>query len=66
MAEKNGKSKVVAQVVAMKVSKICKSCVRFENKEEAGQNVAASLYVQNKAYTALGEPDAIKVTIENV
>jgi len=57
MAEK-GKS------VTMKQDKVCKSCVRFSGEGEAAESVAASLYLQNDAYKALGEPKKINVTVE--
>jgi hypothetical protein len=53
-----------AQVVTMKQDKVCKSCVRFSGEGEAADQVAASLYLQNDAFKALGEPKKITVTVD--
>lgn len=52
------------QSVVMALGKKCKSCVRFEAKGDDGEKVAASLYLQNAAFEALGKPESITVTVD--
>lgn len=54
-----GKDKKEA-TVDMKQTKVCKSCVRFENKES---DVAKSLYLDNDAFEKLGKPKKISVIV---
>ena len=49
--------------VEMTQVKKCKSCVRFGNDQEDGASVATSIYLQNDAFKALGEPTKIKVSV---
>lgn len=50
--------------VTMKIDKVCKSCVRCRAEGPEGETVAASIYVQNATYEALGKPKTFKVTVE--
>lgn len=47
----------------LKMDKICKSCVRYRSIETE-EIVTTSLYLQNEAYTKLGNPETIVVTVE--
>ena len=52
------------QTTTLKLTKKCKSVVRFDNIDEDNK-VVDNIYLKNTAFEALGSPNEIEVMVRN-